>query len=532
MKEVLRRMFGCTAQSLEYYRISLGVLLFLELCLRFRVLRPFYTDEGTLPLPLLLPEVDAVYKFVCFHCHFGSLFVQQVLLGVQCGIALCFTLGYGNTHVMAFLSWYLYLSLTLRNTWLNYILDRYIQYLLFYAIFLPLDTKQKKNNKTTTTTTTPLVVSMATIGLKLQVLWIYFDAGYGKYSDPLGGWMYNAASSMTLPALDTYIRHTLVGQYMYALLKPIDGLRLLTPSVVWIELGVVPLCLLGLAFNYKRVSYAAIAIIVSLHCGIALTMNNTTLLSLVACVPWTVFLPYESKNNTTTTTTTTTTKTKATSSSKSNNNKDNTTTTTTTTRRTTTLVSTILILGFVMGSLWFELFSDECNQSTKHIWSVLFHNRWNVFVGSEEYVTWEIAPGLLNDGSVVDIWSSYYSSNTRNQVNWNMPTTTTSGSASSTSTSRPGRWRSFPYLAEFRDDAGDDALWSYLCREWNTRQTNNNDTTKQLLRFKFYMLQADVLPNMGFSSTRKRLIRSYDCREQQQCAESESSSFLSSDCKN
>ena len=34
---------------------------------------------------------------------------------------------------------------------------------------------------------------------------------------------------------------------------------------------------------------------------------------------------------------------------------------------------------------------------------------------------------------------------------------------------------------------------------------------RKLLRYNFFMLQADVLPNMGFSATRKRLIQSWDC---------------------
>ena len=39
---------------------------------------------------------------------------------------------------------------------------------------------------------------------------------------------------------------------------------------------------------------------------------------------------------------------------------------------------------------------------------------------------------------------------------------------------------------------------------------NNGNDGKKLLRFNFFMLQADVLPNMGFSATRKRLIHSHD----------------------
>ncbi len=89
-----------------------------------------------------------------------------------------------------------------------------------------------------------------------------------------------------------------------------------------------------------------------------------------------------------------------------------------------------------------------------------------------------------------------------------------------TSTARPGRWRSFPYLAELDGEDG-EALWSYLCRQWDEENgvTSSSESSsgkksnshRKLLRFNFFMLQADVLPNMGFSSTRKRLIQSYDC---------------------
>jgi len=82
-----------------------------------------------------------------------------------------------------------------------------------------------------------------------------------------------------------------------------------------------------------------------------------------------------------------------------------------------------------------------------------------------------------------------------------------------TSTARAGRWRSFPYLAELDGDDG-EALWSYLCRQWDDENGINeegNDGSRKLLRYNFFMLQADVLPNMGFSATRKRLMHSHDC---------------------
>lgn len=422
-------------------------------------------------MELLAPKIDGVYKTICLHCNFGSLQAQQVLLTVQCVCALFFLVGF-QTKIMSIVSWYLYLSLTLRNTWLNFILDRYVHYLLFYAMFLPLDERwsllsqnKKKNNE--------IVLSLATIALKLQVLWIYLDAGSGKFMDPLGGWTYNADP---LPALDTYARHTVAARYLYGLLQP-QGLRLLTPTVVYAELLCAPVALLASFFGWTDVVNIAASIICSLHIGIALTLNNTILLSLVACVPWAAFLPLYSPEATERSP-----RAQAASTNRSN------------------LVSAFFILPIIAGSLWFETLSEPCNQSMKHIWSTLLHNRWNVFVGAEEYVTWEIAPGRLVDGSIVDIWGR------SEEVNWRMP----GAGAPCTSTSRPGRWRSFPYLAELDGEDG-EALWSYLCRQWDRENDVVNNPGRKLTKFNFFMLQADVLPNMGFSATRKRLIKAYDC---------------------
>ena len=53
-----------------------------------------------------------------------------------------------------------------------------------------------------------------------------------------------------------------------------------------------PLCLLGSYLCSKKlVYYGAIGLMCSMHIGIALTMNNTAELSLVACVVWCLFLP-------------------------------------------------------------------------------------------------------------------------------------------------------------------------------------------------------------------------------------------------
>ena len=276
----IRALLGCNYKALAYFRISLGFLLLLELLLRFRFLHVFYSDEGTLPLRILLPKIDNLYRFLCVHAYSGSLLYQQLLLSIQVVLAFCLMIGY-QCELSAMLSWFLYLSLTLRNTWLNFILDRYFHYMLFYSMFLPLeywsvDSLQKQRKSTEQRNDT--IVSIATIAIKAHVFWIYLDAGYGKYSDPLGGWTYNADP---LPALDTYARHTLAARYLYALLTP-KGLRIMTPMVVYLELFCVPMTLVASYLGNRKVALHTILLICSLHVGIALTVRNTVLLSSVA----------------------------------------------------------------------------------------------------------------------------------------------------------------------------------------------------------------------------------------------------------
>eukprot|EP00566_Odontella_aurita_P006548 CAMPEP_0113533052 /NCGR_PEP_ID=MMETSP0015_2-20120614/4390_1 /TAXON_ID=2838 /ORGANISM="Odontella" /LENGTH=597 /DNA_ID=CAMNT_0000432061 /DNA_START=168 /DNA_END=1961 /DNA_ORIENTATION=- /assembly_acc=CAM_ASM_000160 len=539
-----RAALGCAPRSLAYYRISLGVMLFVELALRFQYLHAFYSDEGTFPTRLLRPQIDSLYSTICvLHCRSGALSYQRALLSIQCAAALCLAAGY-RTRCAAIVSWALYLSLTLRNTWLAFILDRYFHYLLFYAMFLPwsssgggvwsldrwLERRRRRRGGDSANDDDDdddgddddIVVSPATIALKLQIAWIYLDAGYGKYSDPLGGWTFSAHP---LPALDTYARHTVGARCLYALLGPY-GLRLLTPTVVWVELGAAPLSLMGSYLGRGKTVWTCVMTAWMLHLGIAGTVRNTILLSLVANVAWCIYLPPPLLASAPG---------RASPKKGAPRNGAPSSGDDAGLSHRKNLPSLVAISAFVAGSVWFEVFSAQCDQSMKHIWSTLLHNRWNVFVGAEEYVTWEIAPGRLSDGSVVDVWSKNPSG-----AEWDMP----GAGAPSTSTARAGRWRSFPYLADFasargREEEGYEegfALWDYLCKEWdgengvvpatvgsantgsgsgsgsgNGNGNVNGNEGRRLLRYNFFMLQADVLPEMGFSKTRKRLIRSHEC---------------------
>ena len=342
----------------------------------------------TKPLRLLLPKIDNLYLWVCYHCRFGTLLQQQILLGIQVMVAISFAVGY-RTRISAILSFYMYTSLILRNTWLYFILDRYFYYLLFYSIFLPLNEhwsldasrKKSRTNDDTEIATkrAPVFVNAATVALKMLVFWIYLDAGVGKYMDPKKGWTLNADP---LPALDTYARHTVFAQHLYGLLGP-GGLRLMTPVVVYVEIFCVPIALLGSYLGNARIVNTAIVVICQMHLGISLSIRNSNLLSYVACCAWLVFLPMgweENENNIESNTNTGDSSTHNVSTSDTRTSAQQ-----SMWKKIGSIVTLVMVSAMVGGNVWFETIATGCStESLRLIWSTLLQNRWNVFIGAEE----------------------------------------------------------------------------------------------------------------------------------------------------
>jgi hypothetical protein len=206
--------------------------------------------------------------------------------------------------------------------------------------------------------------SIYQVGIKLLVFWIYLDAGFGKYLDPQQGWSYHADP---LPALDTYTRHTVGAQYIYGILGP-QGLRVMTPLVVYIEILSAPVAFLAGFLGHASLLNFAIGMICQLHVGISMAIRNAVLLSFAACSVWCVFLPVGWKE-----------------AAKAKKRP------TSTKSSIGLVISTLLVGGMIGANIWFETIGTDCSTgSLRKIWSTLLQNRWNVFVGAEEYVTWSV----------------------------------------------------------------------------------------------------------------------------------------------
>ena len=266
-----------------------------------------------------------------------------------------------------------------------------------------------------------------------------------------------------------------------------------------------------------------------LHAGIALGMNGATVLSGAAIIAWLPVVPFSESGK------------RATipfscspgageAKGIRNNTKEELPSEGRNASSWSSHAGSVLFLLALAASLHFEVGGAmQCTSAKVDTVASLLHNRWNVFAGTDTEVVWQIMPGLLEDGSVVDVWRRGAA------VNWDVPKAATTTTTTTTNdeveargsppyessvhsllspvwqnlssflsfsftfeNSRHGRWRSFPLAS--RDDATEEELeeiYSWFCKEWNEGyDTGGNfgssDPRRRLVRFRAYLLQAPL----------------------------------------
>ena len=95
LRAALRRRLALSDRSVALYRLSLSLLLVLDVVDRWPTLRWLYSDEGSHPRWAVLPTFDEapLVWIVCLHAWSGALAWQRALSLVQLGCALAFGAG-------------------------------------------------------------------------------------------------------------------------------------------------------------------------------------------------------------------------------------------------------------------------------------------------------------------------------------------------------------------------------------------------------------------------------------------------------
>lgn len=294
----LSEVVGIDPRSLALFRISLGLILLVDLATRASDFGAFYGPEGFLSVAESIRE-SGPWSWSLYWLSESPWLVAAGMVAAAC-CAAAMLAGYQTRWATA-LSWVLLVSLQNRNPLVLNAGDTLLRLLLFWSIFLPLgkiwSLDSRRSNRRIEDKLDP-VLSPATLAILVQVALMYWMSGLIKMN---GMWLgFNPWDVAADPAS---LRDTTVGgpalirtfgYDMYT--RPLAGVLLQHPEMLrWMALGTVALEFGGpmLLFSPLLTRYVRVLLIVGfllLHAGIELTLH-VGLFSYVALAGWTVFIP-------------------------------------------------------------------------------------------------------------------------------------------------------------------------------------------------------------------------------------------------
>lgn len=270
----LERRLGVDARALAAFRISLALLLLVDLLLRARDLRAHYTDDGVLPVALLAERYPALSR-LSLHALSGDVWLQVALFALAGACALALLVGY-RTRIATAASLCLLASLHIRNPYVLSGGDALLQHLLFWSLFLPLGARWSVDARRRTAIR-ERVFTPASAAILAQVVLVYGVNAILKHRS--GVWLTGEAVELIF-GLDRFT--VVLGNVVRDM-----------PAVLWLANWVWLGALLSsplLLFLTGRRRIALVGVFAAMHSGMLLTMHLGVfpLVSLVALLP---FLP-------------------------------------------------------------------------------------------------------------------------------------------------------------------------------------------------------------------------------------------------
>jgi hypothetical protein len=258
-----KRIITLDLRALALMRIGIGLLLLLDLTIRASDLKAHYTNDGVLPLPVLLQNTWHPWN-LSIHLMSGLWQVQVLLFILAAGFAICLLIGY-KPKLFAVLSWFFMMSLQNRNPLILQGGDDLLRLLLFWSIFLPMGERyavSKMDEKKLMNIQNNEYYGLPALGYMVQIFCVYFFSALLKNSPE---WTTDGTAIYYALSLDQMVFP--LGKLIY----PYGSvLKYLTFVVYYTEL-LVPFLLF---VPYKDTFFKKVVIcaFVMLHLSIALTL--------------------------------------------------------------------------------------------------------------------------------------------------------------------------------------------------------------------------------------------------------------------
>ncbi len=254
-------IFGIDLRALACMRISLSVVMLIDLIQRSTELTSHYTNDGLLPRHALIADPHH-HLFPTFHTLIDEPWFIITLFFLH-GLAILGLLFGYRTRLMTALCWLFGVSLHNRNLYITSGGDSFILLLLFFSVFLPLGKRYAIDARHHPPANEQVHLSIAGAALILQIISLYFFGALLKTDVqwiPDGSAVYAALHSLF--ALD-WAPAALLREWTWAH-------RPLTYAVYGLEL-IGPLLLLTIWHPLARV--VIVALLALMHLGFALTLN-------------------------------------------------------------------------------------------------------------------------------------------------------------------------------------------------------------------------------------------------------------------
>lgn len=240
-------------------------MVFYDLLTRLPHIKLFYTDAGVLPLSLYLRSFDTAPRVSAYFMNDGLVWVLAIVLAAAIAATALF-FGW-KTRIALVLSWFLLLSLHVRNPFINTNGDHLLRLLLAAAVFLPFDSKQSG--------TSPRF-EWANLYFFFQVCFIYWFAAAFKSLDP--EWRNGTA------LLSVFSNPNVATPLAAWMLRYPGILAVAAKSVIWLE-WLLPLALF-IPGGHVRLAAVLVFAALQLSFGLTLFLGFFPWVTLVAVIPF------------------------------------------------------------------------------------------------------------------------------------------------------------------------------------------------------------------------------------------------------
>ena len=459
-----QQLFGIDLRSLAIFRISIALIIIVDLITRATDLESHYTDRGVLPIDRVI-EHSPKWR-VSVHLLNGSIEFQAAVFIITGLLAVALLLGY-YTRFVTPVVWFLTISLNSRNWLLMQGGDYILCLLLFWSMFLPLGARysidylrnphqfQESN----------LIFSGGTVATLLQICFVYWFSVALKSPK---NWLIRGTGVYYALMLDRYATNfgKLLLEFHPLLLKFLTyatmGIEAFGPLLVFSPFFSGPVrCLVILSFTVFHLSM-----------GLALEL---WLFTYICIASWLLFIPSWFWDQ-------------LLRKFKSPQGGDS-------PIREQAIWKNALAVFFLVYVLMWNLRTVNPSLSLpKAVQSIGYTLRldqwWGLFRGPSRKDGWHVIVGELQDGTKVNLL------NPDRTVSWEKPELVIA-------IHKNHRWRRYFRHFWFKEDYA-----RYLCQRWNEIHTGQ----KQLTSLEIYYLHETNYLNRRVSSPEKELLLSYTCQ--------------------